>query len=88
MQNEMNEPPEDPRAPPEDQAMVDALTEALDGMIADHVSGQPAHVATPTLIDVLAMYLGDALDGCATPAERQQMLQRVAKILQPKEPWF
>jgi hypothetical protein len=88
MQNEINEPPEDPRAPPEDQAMVDALTEALNRMIADHVSGQPAHIATPTLIDVLAVYLGNALDKCATPAERKQMLQRIAKILQPKEPWF
>jgi hypothetical protein len=35
----MNEPPEDPRAPPEDQEMVEALTKALDRMIADHVTG-------------------------------------------------
>jgi hypothetical protein len=88
MQSERNEPPEDPRAQPEDQAMVDALTKALDQMIADHVTGQPAHIAVPTLIDMLAVYLGNALDKCATPAERHQMLYRVAKILRPKEPWF
>jgi hypothetical protein len=58
----MTEPPADLsyREPPEDQEMVEALTKALDRMIADHVTGQPAHIATPTLIDVLAVYLGDA----------------------------
>jgi hypothetical protein len=88
MQSERNEPPEDPRAQPEDQAMVDALTKALDQMIADHVTGQPARIAVPVLIDMLAVYLARALDKCATPAERHQMLYRVAKILRPKEPWF
>jgi hypothetical protein len=41
MQSTMNEPPVDPRAPLEDQEMVEALTKALDQMIADHVTGSP-----------------------------------------------
>jgi hypothetical protein len=47
MQSTMNEPPVDPRAPPEDQEMVEALTKALNRMIADHVTGQPTRIAVP-----------------------------------------
>jgi hypothetical protein len=78
---EMNEPPEDPRAPPEDQEMVDALSNALDRMMADHVTGQPARIAVPVLIDVLTAYLIDALRRCETYAERQQWLQRAVDHL-------
>jgi hypothetical protein len=35
MQRSMNEPPEDPRVPPKDQEMIEALTKALDRMIVD-----------------------------------------------------
>jgi hypothetical protein len=81
MQSTMNEPPDDPRAPPEDQAMVEALSNALDQMIADHVTGQPARIAVPVLIDVLTAYLIGALRKCETYAERQQWLQRVVDHL-------
>jgi hypothetical protein len=81
MQSTMNEPPADPRAPPEDQEMVEALTKALDRMIADHVTGQPTRIAVPVLIDVLTAYLIGALRRCETYAERQQWLQRVVNHL-------
>jgi hypothetical protein len=81
MQSERNEPPADPRAPPEDQAMVEVLTNALDQRIADHVTGQPTRIAVPVLIDVLTAYLIDALRKCETYAERQQWLQRAVDHL-------
>ena len=46
--------------------MVEALTKALDQMIADHVTGQPARIAVPVLIDVLTAYLIGALRKCDT----------------------
>ena len=61
--------------------MVEALTKALDQMIADHVTGQPTRIAVPVLIDVLTAYLIDALRECETYAERQQWLQRVVNHL-------
>jgi hypothetical protein len=67
--------------PPEDQEMVEALTKALDRMIAYHVTGQPARIAVPVLIDVLTAYLIDVLRKCETPAERQLWLQRVVNHL-------
>jgi NADPH:quinone reductase-like Zn-dependent oxidoreductase len=38
----------------------------------DHITGQPARIAVPVLIDVLTAYLIGALRKCETYAERQQ----------------